>query len=344
MFRTALVTSLALTVVGWGNALEVNIGSPEFELPFRAQRCDAPAVQQPDGTYAKLSDTGLYCDITKGTIDQHANFYLPEIPLWSDGADKVRYMRIPPGTMIDSSDMDRWIFPVGMKAWKEFSMNGRKVETRFLEKRPDNTWLMVSFQWNAEQTDAFPVPKGVTNANGTRLDIPPVADCVECHSSVADAMNGISALMLARASHRGTTLLDLAWQRKLTHNPSHFIDFPGNETTRLALAYVYANCAHCHRGESAPAGLEFTTSVYDWKPEDTAVYRTAVNHELTSWVDHGYTTRVVPGSPDTSGMVARMSTRTPGDQMPEIATKIVDPQGIAMIREWIEQLPWSAHR
>lgn len=347
MLRKVLVTclTLGLTATGCGNANEEDTAgnsAPElFSRRPRAQQqqCDAPVHQQPDGSYAKLSDTGLYCDIIRGRVDRLARFYLPEIPLWSDGAGKVRYVRLPPDTTIDSSDMDNWIFPVGTKAWKEFSMNGKKVETRLLEKRQDNTWLMISFQWNEGQTDAFPVPEGVVNANGTNLDIPPVAECIECHSSVADALNGVSALMLARASPLGTTLVDLVLQRRLTHNPDRAIRFPGNENTRRALAYVYSNCSHCHRGSSAPAGLQLSTSVNDQRPEDTAVYRTAVNQELTSWVGHGYTKRVDPGSPGTSAVIARMSTRVPGHQMPEIATKVIDPQGIEMVHEWIEHLP-----
>lgn len=341
MFRTPLVTSLALGLAAAAcGAGEANTaGSEEADLFSRRHQCDAPVVQQSDGTYAKLSDTGLYCSIATGKLDRNARYYLPELTLWSDGADKVRYVRLPPGTAIDSSDMDNWIFPVGTKAWKEFSMNGKKVETRLLEKRPDNTWLMVSFQWNQEQTDAFPVPDGVVNANGTNLDIPPVPLCVECHSKVADALNGVSALMLARANPWGTTLHDLVSQRTLSHNPDREIRFPGSTQTSKTLAYLYANCSHCHRGSSAPGGLDLSASVFDQTPEGTAVYRTAVNQELTGWVNHGFTKRVDPASPSTSAVLARMSTRAPGDQMPEIATEIIDPRGIAMVREWIAHLP-----
>jgi hypothetical protein len=345
MSRALLATSLAfgLALIGCGSTEEEvtsppKLGAEQSALSISLSQCDAPVRKQPDGTYAKLSDTGLFCDISQGTIDRHARAFAPEIPLWSDGADKSRVMRIPPGTQIDTTDMDKWVFPVGMKIWKEFRLNGKKIETRLLEKRPDKSWLMVAFQWNAGQTDAFPVPDGVRNANGTRHDIPPTAQCRECHGRSADVSIGVSALMLARSNPWATTLSDLIWERKLTKNPDRPIQFPGNASTSKALAYLQANCSSCHRGATAPEGLDLSTSVLDQAPEDTAVYRTAVNRALTGWVEQGLTLRVAPGSPDASGVVARMSTREPGDQMPEIATKIIDPAGIAIIREWIGQL------
>lgn len=300
--------------------------------------CDAPVVQQPGGDYAKLSDTGLYCNVVFGALDRNVRFFAPEFGLWADGAEKSRFMRIPPGAKIDTSNMDGWVFPVGMKVWKEFRVGGKKIETRLLEKRPDGSWLMIAYQWNDRQTDAFPVPDGVINANGTTHDIPPVAQCVECHSNVADALNGVSALMLTRASFWGVGLSDLISEHRLTRNPDRPIGFPGDRKTREALAYVYANCAHCHRGANAPAGLQWSTSVFDSRPEDTAVYRTAVNQPLTGWLGHGFTSRVVGGSPSTSAAIERMSTRVPGNQMPELATKVVDPMGIAIVSRWISQL------
>jgi hypothetical protein len=341
VFRTVLVTSFAicLTLTGCGGS-NADQNDAETEQFARAKfLCDAPVLQKPDGTYAKLSNTGLYCDIRTGSLDRYARFFQPSVALWFDRAAKSRYLRLPPGTKIDSSDMDNWIFPVGTKVWKEFRMGGKKLETRLLEKRRDNTWLMIAFQWNMEQTEAFPVPDGKSNVNGTPHDIPSTAECVECHSAVADALNGVSAMLLAQASPSGLTLAELVQQRILTRNPQRAVRFPGNQETYDALGYVYANCSHCHRGAAAPAGLDWSTSVWDQRPEDTAAYRTSVNQPLKGWVDKGYVFRIAPGSADASGVVGRISTRRPGDQMPEIATEIVDPDGVLIINKWIDQLP-----
>lgn len=352
MLRVALVLSLlcGLILAGCGGdgtaavqpqeAPGASETGPVGQVEQGVTQCVSPVIRQPDGTYAKLSDTGLYCDIGLGTIDQDARYFAPGIGLWIDGADKKRYMRLPPGTKIDSADMDNWIFPVGMKVWKEISLNGKKIETRMLEKRPNNTWLMVAFQWNSQQSEAYPAPSGgVSNANGTSHDIPSTGQCRECHSHVADALIGVSPLMLEGASMWGVTLFNLIARGGLTQNPVRVIQFPGNQQTRDALAYLYANCSGCHRGATAPEGLDLSTSVWDLRPEDTAVYRTAVDRTLTTWWWEGFLLRVDPGSPELSGLLARMSTRDSMIQMPEIGTEIVDPTGVTIIRDWIKQLP-----
>ena len=265
----------------------------DFPMP-----CDAPVVQQSEGDYAKLSDTGLYCDISLGALDRNITLLCAPHGLWADAAEKSRYMRIPPGTKIDTTDMDGWIFPVGMKVWKEFRMGGKKIETRLLEKRSDKSWLMIAYQWNAEQTDAFPVPDGVVNASGTQHDIPPVAQCLECHSSVADALNGVSALMLARTNFWRVNLSGLASRKKLTRNcqleTSGFL-----ATERCVMGWPISRriapiviVDQMRRQGSSGRPVSWTS-----RPEDTAAYRTAVNQPLTSWLGHGFTTRVVPGSP-----------------------------------------------
>jgi hypothetical protein len=70
---------------------------------------------------ATLSCTGLYADIATKTLAQGVRSYQPAVPLWSDGAQKARWIELPPGTQIDASDPSEWTFPVGTKVWKEFS-------------------------------------------------------------------------------------------------------------------------------------------------------------------------------------------------------------------------------
>ena len=80
---------------------------------------------------ARLSETGLFArDASK--IDARNRSFSPQYPLWSDGAQKKRWTYLPQRAQIDATALDAWVFPVGTKFWKEFSFNGRRVETRFL--------------------------------------------------------------------------------------------------------------------------------------------------------------------------------------------------------------------
>jgi len=93
--------------------------------------------------------------------------FTPNHVLWSDGAAKRRWISLPPGTAIDKSDPDAWAFPRGTRLWKEFSIDGRAVETRFIERLDDGTWRYATYAWNAEGTGASLVAD-----RGALLDVP----------------------------------------------------------------------------------------------------------------------------------------------------------------------------
>ena len=61
----------------------------------------APAPSWPPAT---LRGTGLYSDWATKTIARDNLPFSPQYPLWSDGAKKSRWVRIPKGTFIDASN------------------------------------------------------------------------------------------------------------------------------------------------------------------------------------------------------------------------------------------------
>jgi hypothetical protein len=71
----------------------------------------------------------------------------------------------------------------------------------------------------------------------------------------------------------------------------------------------------------------------------TGPYRTAVGQATLSYRNAAFTTRVAPGDPAKSALFFRMNARGSKDQMPSLATKMVDPVGLETVRRWIESLP-----
>src|SRR5688572_2248112 len=66
-----------------------------------------------------LSETGLYLsDMT--TLGPGVRPFEPGHELWSDAAEKKRWIALPEGEAIDTSDMDYWDYPIGTRLWKEF--------------------------------------------------------------------------------------------------------------------------------------------------------------------------------------------------------------------------------
>ena len=64
---------------------------------------------------SRLSQTGLYDK--SGEIDPRNLPFVPQYPLWSDGAEKSRWIQLPEGARIDVSDIDVWRFPAGTRFW-----------------------------------------------------------------------------------------------------------------------------------------------------------------------------------------------------------------------------------
>ena len=149
-----------------------------------------------------LSQTGLYSDAAKLKIDARNRTFSPQYPLWSDGATKRRWVRLPAGSQINVADLANWELPVGTKFWKEFSFNGRKVETRFLWQTRKNHWVFASYAWNDAQTDAeLASESGVADiaeiADGKRHSIPSRQECRSCHDSSRTEILGFNALQLS---------------------------------------------------------------------------------------------------------------------------------------------------
>ncbi len=158
------------------------------------------ALADPPPAPQWLSQTGLYA--ADGRVDSRNLSYLPQYPLWSDGAGKDRWIYLPPGTQIDVSDGDTWRFPVGTKLWKEFAFEGHKVETRLIWQVDSDQWVFAAYRWNPEQTDAELAPAdGVPAAweimPGRQHAIPSTTDCQTCHMGIRAVVLGFNALQLS---------------------------------------------------------------------------------------------------------------------------------------------------
>jgi hypothetical protein len=303
--------------------------------------------------YVHLSETGLFADFAAHEITPDATAFEPTNKLWSDGATKRRWVRLPPGTQIDTSDMDHWVFPVGTKLWKEFSLGGVLLETRLIERYglgPDDYW-MGAFVWAADGGDAVLAPDGQSDINGTPHDAPAQKDCGACHRGDVGRVLGLSAIQMSRDGDP-PALRDLATMGWLSDPPADLGGFPvpGDATTAAALGYLHANCGHCHNENGtawSDTQMVLRLTVADRDAATSGVVASIVGKTLDYWRGGAITLRVDPGHPDMSALVARMSARgpkgqTPGqlsDQMPPLATEIVDPDGIAAVSQWISALP-----
>lgn len=285
-----------------------------------------------------LAAAGLYRDAALTVLADGVERFEPSYALWSDGATKKRWLYLPPGKRIDTSDMDAWRFPVGTRAFKEFTRDGKRVETRMLYKTTDG-WYMMAYAWNATQTQAVAVPDGVQNALGTEHDIPSSDACRECHEGVTDRLLGVSAIQLSH-DKPGLDLKQLAAADRLSDPPTGDFRLPATAEWN-ALGYLHANCGNCHN----PTSIVFDRiDMQLWLPvaalasaTSTPSHTTSVGVALSE-SDPGYAMRVVAKDPDMSGLVHRMELRGDVKQMPPLASDVVDATGAGLVRTWISGL------
>lgn len=289
---------------------------------------------------ARLSEAGFYADAARGTVAADARPYAPAFSLWSDGASKRRWVRLPPGATIDSSDLDSWQFPVGTQFWKEFWKDGRRVETRLLMRvgAGESSWAAMAYVWGADQADAVAAPDGAEGVLGTAHNVPPAGACMACHGGRRERVLGFSAIQLAHppASEGETTLDTLVAEGRLSAAPARPLEVPGTATDRAALGYLHANCGSCHNGDRPrdaayfrpPRRLDLWLATTDLdRVEATAAYRT--------------TRRLVDRDDVAGSRLLRRMRRSSLflRRMPPLATEHVDADGAAAIESWLRLRP-----
>lgn len=305
------------------------------------------ALAQP----ARLSETGLF---TPGSTTQTAPGVIafePRYALWSDGAEKRRWLRLPAGSAIDATRPDAWQFPPGTKLWKEFAQGGLPVETRLIERRADGQWRFASYIWAADGRDALLAPErgavlAVAAAPGGTYEVPSRHDCLGCHESNPVPVIGLSAVQLAalpewlRAGRvRGLKApFGAAWQHEAPRLAA------ASDDERAALGYLHANCGHCHNRGEQRAPLPLTLHLRAADPEAS---RSEVLHSLVDAPSRlrgagpnvaqarGANRLVVRGAPEQSLLLQRLSTRESRLQMPPLGTRHPDGEGLALVERWI---------
>ena len=155
------------------------------------------------GAPQNLQDAGLYADFKTLAVDPKHLAFTPQYPLWSDGAAKRRWLSLPPGGVIDGSDPDAWVFPIGTRFWKEFSFRGQRIETRYLERQADGAVALCGLYVEPDGREAtLTSQKGRRNAYqlaaGRSHTIPSVNDCKACHQGGRTEILGFSTLQLSR--------------------------------------------------------------------------------------------------------------------------------------------------
>jgi len=282
--------------------------------------------------------------------------------LWSDHAAKQRLIVLPEGKKVTFDAGEEWQFPLGSIIVKTFSFHEdfrdlstprRVIETRLLILG-ESGWTGEVYLWNDEQTDA------VRTVAGERVDVsyidesgeaaqeeyivPNTNQCKSCHERDDETrllgpftqqlnrpveVDGAVRNQLDYLAEQGLFDGELPAAESLSAFPDPFGDGPLDDRAR---AYLHANCSHCHRpgGGGGTSGLVLVA--WEKFPAKNGVCKSPA---AAGSGTGGHQWDIVPGNPEESIMVYRMSSSDPDIKMPELPNRIPDKKGVALISEWI---------
>src|SRR5262249_18402034 len=209
------------------------------------------------------------------------------IPFWSDGAQKRRWIAIPANATITFSPTGEWTIPNGTVIVKHFEMeltegdpnSARRLETRLLISDSSGNWMGFTYKWNDAQTDGDLLGNGaserltVQTANGPvtwSYSYPSRTDCLQCHTVAAKRALGLNTRNMNRDFDYGAvidnqlrTLNHIGYFSTNIGAAAQYGVYPSLTDTNAAVAtraraYLAVNCAQCHRpGGPTPVNLDF---------------------------------------------------------------------------------------
>jgi hypothetical protein len=306
----------------------------------RPASCASDAGDLPD----ELRCTGLYAGDGHDELACGVASYRPAFELWSDGALKRRFVALPAGTSVDVRDPDAFVFPVGTRFWKEFSVETahglRRAETRLLIKLADG-WRYTSYVWSEDGQHAQRNDQGVRDWLGSGHEVPSHEQCRYCHQGRRDFVLGWDGVLMGEGAE-GRELLPPELAR---------LAIPGDERARRALGYLHVNCGvschHAPEGAGQPLALRLDSSALRDVASTPAV-RTGANRApgfLATLFSFGSGQRYYdlrPGDPERSLIVARMRAPSPPLRMPQVGSHELDPQGVEWVSAWIREMSTDA--
>lgn len=283
--------------------------------------------------------------------------YRLNTPLFSDYAEKFRFLYVPKGQKAGWRDDGVLDFPVGSVLVKSFGYpadmrkpdeNVRILETRLLIRRASG-WVALPYVWNADGSDAVLKRAGTRiEVKWTHLDgqvreisyaVPNVNQCKDCHSDDAGNIGLIGPK--ARNLNRDGQLQALYASSRLDRLPEALPllpvwDDPKTGTVAMrARAYLDVNCAHCHNrnGAANTSGLWL-----NWGQEAGPNLGIDKRPTAAGRGSGDYDFAIAPGHPERSIMLYRMKSLDPGIAMPELGRATVHEEGVALVSEWIGQM------
>ena len=320
--------------------------------------------------FEKLSDYNFFAGVMN-ELKPNARVIAYDLntPLFTDYAQKARFIYMPDGKTIEYDTTKVLQLPVGACLIKNFYYQNdfrekagspkRIMETRLLVHRAEG-WDALDYVWNDEQTEAMLEDAGDikkvswTHYDGTKREadyfIPNKNQCKGCHWNNSTSItpigpkvrnlnrdfvyDGVSENQLTHMAKMGVlkNAPALPTQTPKLATWSDSVNYSVNDRAR---AYLEVNCGHCHN----PKGPAYTSGLH-------------LNLENANLQNLGFCKApvaagkgtgnrlydIIPGHPDKSIMTYRMASVEPGIKMPDLGRGLVHQEGLDLITRWIAEM------
>jgi glucose/arabinose dehydrogenase/mono/diheme cytochrome c family protein len=324
----------------------------------RLQRVELEGDPLPE----RLSQTGLFADLTTLTPNPGVMPYEVNQTFWSDHAQKSRWFSLPRSTdRIGFRSEGAWETPPGTVWVKHFNLPTntavppatRRLETRVLVRTEEGVYG-ASYRWNEAGTDADLVPASgeeadieIANGSGTRSQhwrFPGRSECLVCHTPVAGHSLSFTAAQLNHDADDGAgvrtnllTLMERAgyFQLRAVVRPNLLPRLPSldDETwsrESRVKAFLAVNCVSCHQ----PGGA--TRATWDARLETALDVAGILEAPAMHQIDSSTTRIVAAGNLSDSSLHLRLGAMGPL-HMPPLATSVVNTQAVDLVRAWIQE-------
>lgn len=318
-----------------------------------------------------LSQLGVFSDLA--TLQTAAGIipFTVNSPLWSDRAEKRRWMAVPndgsfdsPAERIGFDADDKWAFPAGTVMIKHFELPVNesdptqtvRLETRFMIYKNSGEAYGLTYRWNATGTDAYLVDDEevgeytITRADGSSYEqtwnFPSRQQCMTCHTTASGFALGLKAHQLNGDFTYPATGVTANQLETMAHLGMFDQPLPEVSDLRRAkplhdltasaeervMAYLDANCSSCHR----PNGV---SAAFDARFSTPLAAKGLVNEPTIGMNSPAGRYVVVPGDTLASELWVRDSRpNAVPNSMPPMGKEITHEAYMSVLTEWIMTL------
>ena len=319
----------------------------------------------------RLSQTGLFTSTPNLSPAPGTVSYQPVAPKWNDYATAQWLLGVPDnGAIVPQGGVRdiagaNWFYPTNTVLARTLTLPDslitptatRRIETQLLHW-DGQEWNPYTYRWNDTQTDAHLVGKNGASTQFTVTDdsapggIREISwrfhsrtECLRCHNAWSGNPLTINSLQLGRGEgsemerFKQLGVLDGSNRqngRGRRRNPSVALVNPYHETEPVASrarSWLHVNCGSCHifgAGGAIPSQFNIDKRLEEARALDTEPTRG----------DFGLPQAKIlaSGDPHRSVVAYRVSTEGAG-HMPQIGSRLVDEKGVAVLMEWLTNLP-----